>query len=49
MLGDFPTHERFVRDLASDSGFTSIFVDYSLSPEAKYSTATGLCGSIQLS
>jgi acetyl esterase/lipase len=39
MLGDFPTHERFVRDLASDSGFTSIFVNYSRSPEAKYPTA----------
>ena len=39
IVGDFPTHERFVRDLASDSGFTSIFVNYSRSPEAKYPTA----------
>ena len=39
MLGDFPTHERLVRDLVSDSEFTSIFVNYSRSPEAKYPTA----------
>jgi acetyl esterase/lipase len=39
MLGDFPTHERLVRDLVSDSGFTSIFVNYTRSPEAKYPTA----------
>src|SRR4051812_11956843 len=25
ILGDFPTHERFVRDLVSDSGFTAVF------------------------
>jgi acetyl esterase len=39
MLGDFPSHERLVRDLVSDSKFTSIFVDYSRSPEAQYPTA----------
>jgi acetyl esterase len=39
MLGDFPTNERLVRDLVSDSGFTSIFVNYTRSPEAKYPTA----------
>ena len=39
MLGDFPTHERFVRDLVSDSEFTCIFVNYTRSPEAPYPTA----------
>ena len=39
MLGDFPTHERLVRDLVFDSEFTSIFVEYSRSPEAQYPTA----------
>lgn len=39
ILGDFPTHERFVRDLVADSGFTAVFVNYTPSPEAKYPTA----------
>lgn len=39
VLGDFPTHERFVRDLVSDSGFTAVFVNYTPSPEAHYPTA----------
>ena len=39
ILGDFPTHERFVRDLVADSGFTAVFVNYSPSPEARYPTA----------
>ena len=39
ILGDFPTHERFVRDIVSDTGFTAIFVNYTPSPEAKYPTA----------
>jgi acetyl esterase/lipase len=39
LLGDFPTHERFVRDLVFDCEFTSIFVNYSRSPEAQYPTA----------
>ena len=39
ILGDFPTHERFVRDLVVDSGFTAIFVNYTPSPEAHYPTA----------
>ena len=38
-LGDFPTHERLVRDLVSDSEFTSIFVNYTRSPQAQYPTA----------
>ena len=39
ILGDFPTHERFVRDLVADSSFTAVFVNYTPSPEAQYPTA----------
>lgn len=39
ILGDFPTHERFVRDLVVDSGYTAIFANYTPSPEAQYPTA----------
>jgi acetyl esterase len=39
ILGDFPTHERFVRDLVADSGYPAVFVNYSPSPEAPYPTA----------
>lgn len=39
VLGDFPTHERFVRDLVADSGCTAVFVNYTPSPEAHYPTA----------
>lgn len=39
VLGDFGTHERFVRDLVAKSGYTAIFVEYSRSPEVKYPTA----------
>jgi acetyl esterase len=39
VLGDFPTHERFVRDLVSESEVIAIFVNYTLSPEAQYPTA----------
>lgn len=39
ILGDFPTHERFVRDLVIDSGFPAVFVNYTPSPEAHYPTA----------
>lgn len=39
ILGDFPTHERFVRDLVVDSGFAAVFVNYTPSPEAQYPTA----------
>ncbi len=38
-LGDFPTHERFVRDLVADSGFAAVFVNYTPSPDAHYPTA----------
>jgi acetyl esterase/lipase len=39
VLGDFPTHERLVRDLVAGSGAAAVFVNYSPSPEAHYPTA----------
>lgn len=39
ILGDFPTHERFVRDLVADSGAAAVFVNYTPSPEARYPVA----------
>jgi acetyl esterase/lipase len=39
VLGDFPTHERLVRDLVAVSGAAAVFVNYTLSPEAHYPTA----------
>jgi acetyl esterase/lipase len=39
VLGDFPTHERFVRDLVIGSGAVAVFVNYSPSPEARYPVA----------
>ena len=39
VLGDFKTHERFVRDLVVESGAVAVFVNYTPSPEAKYPVA----------
>ena len=39
VLGDFPTHERFVRDLVVESGAAAVFVNYTLSPEVHYPVA----------
>ncbi len=39
VLGDFPTHERLVRDLVAGSGAVAVFVNYTLSPEAAYGVA----------
>ena len=39
VLGDFPTHERLVRDLVAGSGVTAVFVEYNRSPEAHYPVA----------
>lgn len=36
VLGDFPTHERMVRDLVVESGAAAVFVNYTASPEAHY-------------
>ncbi|WCM23562.1 alpha/beta hydrolase [Paraburkholderia bryophila] len=39
ILGDFPTHERLVRDLVVQSGAVAVFVNYTPSPEARYPVA----------
>jgi acetyl esterase len=39
ILGDYPTHERFVRDLVVDTGYAAVFVNYTPSPEVQYPTA----------
>ena len=39
VLGDFKTHERFVRDLVVQSGAVAVFVNYSPSPETHYPVA----------
>lgn len=39
ILGDYPTHERFVRDLVAGSGAVAVFVNYTPSPEARYPVA----------
>jgi acetyl esterase len=39
ILGDFATHERFVRDLVADSGAVAVFVNYTPSPESRYPAA----------
>lgn len=39
VLGDFPTHERLIRDLVVGSGAAAVFVNYTPSPEAQYPVA----------
>jgi len=39
VLGDFPTHERLIRDLVRDSGAAAVYVDYTPSPEAHFPVA----------
>jgi len=39
VLGDFPTHQRLVRDLVVNSGAVAVFVNYTPSPEAQYPVA----------
>lgn len=39
VLGDFPTHERLVRDLVVYSGAVAVFVNYTPSPEAQFPVA----------
>ncbi len=39
VLGDFPTHQRLVRDLVVASGYAAVFIDYTPSPEAQYPQA----------
>lgn len=39
VIGDFPTHERFIRDLATQCNVAVVYVDYDRSPEVRYPTA----------
>jgi acetyl esterase len=39
ILGDKETHDRLVRDIASGTGATVVFVDYERSPEAHFPVA----------
>ncbi|MHC8406954.1 alpha/beta hydrolase [Pseudomonas sp. TMB3-21] len=39
VLGDYPTHQRLIRDLVVGSGAVAVYVDYTPSPEAQYPTA----------
>src|SRR5690606_32194935 len=39
VLGDYPTHERMVRDLVVRTGYACVFVDYTRTPEAQYPIA----------
>lgn len=43
VIGDFPTHQRFIRDLVVYSGAVAIHAEYSRSPEAKYPVAVNEC------
>ena len=39
VLGDYPTHQRMVRDLVVLSGVPGVFVNYTRTPEARYPQA----------
>ncbi|MFD1141169.1 alpha/beta hydrolase [Larkinella insperata] len=39
VLGDFPTHQRLVRDLVVESGFAAVFVDYTRTSEEPFPVA----------
>lgn len=39
VFGEFKGYERFIKDLVKNSDAVGIFVEYSLSPEAKFGTA----------
>ncbi len=39
VLGDFPTHERLIRDLVRSSGAAAVYVDYTPSPEVHFPVA----------
>jgi len=43
VLGDFPTHKRFIRDLVWYSGLAAVHVEYSRSPEVQYPVALDEC------
>lgn len=39
VLGDYPTHQRLVRDVVVGSGASAIFVNYTRTPDAQYPRA----------
>ena len=39
VLGDYPTHERLVRDLVTECGAAAVFVNYTPSPDAHFPVA----------
>ncbi|HSF89134.1 MAG TPA: alpha/beta hydrolase, partial [Saprospiraceae bacterium] len=43
VIGDYPTHARFIRDLVISSGALAVYVDYTRSPEARYPVALNEC------
>lgn len=43
VFGNFHTHDKLVRELAARTNSIVLFPEYSLSPEAKYSTALEQC------
>lgn len=43
VIGDFPTHQRFIRDLVVTSGAVAVHAEYTLSPEARYPVAVNEC------
>lgn len=43
VLGDFPTHQRFIRDLVVNSGAVAVHAEYTRSPEARYPVAVNEC------
>ena len=43
VIGDFPTHQRFIRDIVVNSGVVAVYADYSRSPEARYPVALNEC------
>jgi acetyl esterase len=43
VLGDFPTHQRLLRDLVVHSGMVGVHVEYTRSPEAHFPMALNEC------
>jgi acetyl esterase/lipase len=43
VIGDFPTHQRFIRDVVVSSGAVAVHAEYTRSPEAKYPVALNEC------
>jgi acetyl esterase/lipase len=39
VLGDYPTHKRMVRDLVVLTGYASVFINYTRTPDAQYPRA----------